>query len=165
MIDEGSSRQVADFAADPNLLNVALTRARCRIVIVGSADASRKHPNHLRELAAHVDNLAATNFDSPLERDLHAALRERCVEAEPGVEVGHYRLDLAVRRGDAMVDIECDGAPFHAEDERDAERDRALRELGWAVVRFSGRRIKYRLDECVREVVDLLVSDSSPNRH
>ena len=27
-----------------------------------------------------------------------------------------------------MVDIECDGAPFHRDDERDAERDRALRD-------------------------------------
>ncbi len=163
VIDEGSSRQVADFAADPNLLNVALTRARCRIVIVGSMDASRKHPNPLRKLAAHVDDLAATNFDSPLERDLHAALRERGIEAAPGVQVGRYRLDLVVQRGDAMVDIECDGAPFHGEDERDAERDRALRASGWTVVRFSGRRIKHRLEECVREVVRLL-ADSSPSR-
>ena len=66
VIDERSSRQVAGFAADPNLLNVALTRARCRIVIVGCAEASRKHPNHLRELVTHVDNLAATDFESPL---------------------------------------------------------------------------------------------------
>ena len=156
VIDERSSRQVAGFAADPNLLNVALTRARCRIVIVGSAEASRKHPNHLRELATHVDNLAATDFESPLERDIHAALRDQGIEAEPGVVVGRYRLDLVVRRGDAMVDIECDGAPFHSDDERDAERDRALREMGWAVVRFSGRRIKHRLDECVHEIVGLL---------
>ena len=165
VIDERSSRQVAGFASDPNLLNVALTRARCRIVIVGSAEASRKHPNHLRALVTHVDNLAATNFDSPLERDVHEALREQCIEAEPGVVVDRYRLDLAVRRGAAMVDIECDGAPFHGDDERDAERDRALREMGWAVVRFSGRRIKHRLDECVREVIDLLAPDSSPKRH
>ncbi len=156
VIDEWSSRQVAGFAADPNLLNVALTRARCRIVIVGGEAACRKHPNHLADLAEHVAKLAATPFDSPLERDLHAALRDRGIEAEPGVEVGRYRLDLAIRRGDAMVDVECDGAPFHDEDERDAERDRALREIGWTVVRFSGRRIDQRLDECVREVVDLL---------
>ena len=159
VIDEGSSRQVADFAADPNLLNVALTRARCRIVIVGGKAACRKHPNHLRALAAHVAELAETAFDSPLERDLHAALRDRGIDAEPGLQVGRYRLDLAIRRGDALVDVECDGAPFHGEDERDAERDRALREMCWTVVRFSGRRIEHRLDECVREVVDLLVPD------
>ena len=162
VIDEGSSRHVADFAADPNLLNVALTRARCRIVIVGSATACRNHPNHLRELAAHVDQLAATSFDSPLERDLHAALRERGIEAEPGVKVDRYRLDLAVRREGTMVDIECDGAPFHGEEERDAERDRALRGRGWTVVRFSGRRIMHRLDECVREVESLLVPGFIP---
>ena len=50
------------------------------------------------------------------------------------------------------MDIECDGAPFH----RDDERDRALRERGWTVVRFSGRRIMHRLDECVGEVRELL---------
>ncbi len=99
-IDERSSRQVADFAADPNLLNVALTRARCRIVVVGSGGACRKHANHLRELAAHVAKLAATAFDSPLERDLHGALRAQGIDAEPGLEVGRYRLDLAVRRTD-----------------------------------------------------------------
>ena len=59
------------------------------------------------------------------------------------------------------MDIECDGAPFHGDDGRDAERDRALREMGWSVVRFSGRRIRHRLDDCVREVVDLLASDSA----
>ena len=157
VIDEASSSQVANFAADPNLLNVALTRARCRIVIVGNPVACRKHPNHLRELVAHVDKLGETAFDSPLERRLHDALRERGIEAEPGVKVGPYRLDLAVRSGGRMVDIECDGAPFHDDHERDAERDRALQELDWVVVRFSGRRILHRLDGCVREVVDLLV--------
>ena len=77
------------------------------------------------------------------------------------MKVGPFRLDLAVRRGNAMVDIECDGAPFHDDQERDAVRDKALRELGWAVVRFSGRRIMHRLDECVLEVVDLLVPGRS----
>ena len=156
VIDESSNRPTADFAADPNLLNVALTRARCRVVVVGSEAACRKYPNQLKELAAHVAALAETEFDSPLERDLHAALRERGIEVDPGVEVGPYRLDLAVRRGDAMLDIECDGAPFHNDEERDALRDRVLQDMGWTVVRFSGRRIKHRIDECVREVVDLL---------
>ena len=159
VIDQGSRRQVADFAADPNLLNVALTRARCRIVIVGSQAACRNHPNQLRALAKHVARLAETSFDSPLERDLHAALREQGIEAEPGVRVRSYRLDLAVRTREIKLDIECDGAPFHSNDGRDAERDRALRAIGWSVVRFSGRRITYRLDDCVREVADLLAGD------
>ncbi len=159
VIDERSSRQVADFAADPNLLNVALTRARCRLVIVGSMDASRKHPNHLSKLVEHVSSLAATDFESPLERDMHAALRERGIEAQSGVTIGRYRLDLAVRQGGAMVDIECDGAPFHVDHERDAERDRKLREMGWTIVRFSGRRIKHRLEECIGDVIDVLPQD------
>lgn len=160
VIDEWSSRQVAGFAADPNLLNVALTRARCRFVIIGDEAACRKHPNHLADLAVHVAKLAETPFDSPLERNLHVALREQGVQADPGVQVGPYRLDLAIRHGGAMVDVECDGAPFHGDDERDAERDRALRGLGWTVVRFGGRRIEHRLDECVQDVIGLLGKDS-----
>ena len=72
--------------------------------------------------------------------------------------VGRYRLDLAIRAGDALVNVECDGAPFHMEQEQDAERDRALQEKGWTVIRFSGRRIEHRLDDCVREVVDLVAA-------
>ena len=100
VIDEGSSRQVANFAADPNLPNVALTRARCRVVIVGGAAACRKHPNHLSELAEHVAGLAATAFDSPLEREIHQALLQTGIEAAPGVEVGPYRTVSELPRQD-----------------------------------------------------------------
>lgn len=164
VIDDGASRQLADFAGDPNLLNVALTRARCRVVIVGAKAACERHPNQLQALATHVADLGETAFDSPLERDLHAALRERGVDAEPGVEVGRYRLDLAIRRGDGGVDVECDGAPFHTDDERDAERDRVLRRKGWTVVRFSGRRIEHRVHECVDEVLGQLTDSRSSRK-
>ena len=39
--------------------------------------------------------------------------------------------------------------------------EQVARELGWTVVRFSGRRIAHRLDECVGEVIDLLIPASA----
>ena len=83
------------------------------------------------------------------------ALREAGIEAEAGLEVGRYRLDLAIRQGEAKVDVECDGAPFHGDDERDAERDRRLGR--WAGRRSvsAGAASSSVLMFCVREVADL----------
>ena len=108
------------FAADPNLINVALTRARRRLVIVGDMDACLAHPTVLKELASYVARLEASGFDSPLELDLHEALLERGIAPETGVVVGRHRLDLAVSHDNIRLDIECDGAriPYAARERR-----------------------------------------------
>ena len=150
-----TDRQAA-FAADPNLVNVALTRARRRLVIVGNMDACLRHRNVLSDLAAYVSRLEAGAFDSPLELALHEALQERGVAAETGVVVAGHRLDLAVTQGDSLLDIECDGAAFHIDRNQDEARDRAIVAEGWKVMRFSGRRLGTDLNGCVDEVLAAL---------
>ena len=150
-----TDRQAA-FAADPNLVNVALTRARRRLVIVGNMDACLRHRNVLSDLAAYVSRLEAGAFDSPLELALYEALQERGVAAETGVVVAGHRLDLAVTRGDILLDVECDGAAFHVERDRDEARDQAIVAEGWRVMRFSGRRLGHDLTGCVDQVLAAL---------
>ncbi|WP_420445273.1 AAA domain-containing protein [Candidatus Poriferisodalis sp.] len=150
-----TDRQAA-FAADPNLVNVALTRARRRLVIVGNMDACLRHRNVLSDLASYVSRLEAGAFDSPLELALHEALLEHGLSAETGVIVAGHRLDLAVVQGDHRLDIECDGAAFHIDRDRDAARDRVIEAQGWKVMRFSGRRLGTDLNGCVDEVLAAL---------
>ncbi len=47
------------------------------------------------------------------------------------------------------MDVECDGAPFHVDQERDRVRDRAA---GWEVLRFSGREISRDASLCAGRV-------------
>lgn len=143
-----SKGQVA-FANDPNLVNVALTRARHRLRVVGNRSACLRYPNMpIGDFATYVARLEASAFDSPLELQLHEALLARGVNAIPGHRVGQYRLDLAVDPNGTKLDIECDGAPFHTNDTRDAARDEELRRFGWTVLRFSGRELSRNVDEC-----------------
>ena len=153
VVGPSMSKWQANFAADDNLVNVALTRARRRLVIVGNMDACLKHQNVLTDLANYVCRLEAGAFDSPLEQMLHEALLERGVAAETGVVVAGHRLDLAIVESSPPVDIECDGAAFHTDRNLDSARDRAIEAEGWKVIRFSGRRLCNDLGGCVEEVL------------
>ena len=150
-----TERQAA-WPADANLVNVALTRARRRLVIVGNMEACLSHRNLLADLARYVSRLEAGAFDSPLELALHEALLGRGVSAQTGVVVAGHRLDLAVQRDGHRLDIECDGAAFHTDSQADASRDRAIEAQGWAVLRFSGRRLSTDLSGCVDDVLAAL---------
>ena len=154
VIDRSMAAYQVRFASDPNLINVTITRARRRLIIVGDPDACLAHDNALKELATYSLNLAATVFDSPLELNLYLALQEKGIEAKTGVVVGKHRLDLAIEHGDIRLDVECDGAAFHTDYEQDISRDRALESEGWIVMRFSGRTISRDLDACVKEIAD-----------
>ena len=143
------------FANDANLVNVAVTRARQRLIIVGDRQACLNAGGVLGQLARYTVDLEDGRFESPLERRLYEALCKAGIETAPGLRVGPYRLDLAYRWGNTKLDIECDGASFHRDTRSDGIRDTHLREKGWMVVRFPGRRIANDLESCVAEVLAL----------
>jgi very-short-patch-repair endonuclease len=140
------------FASDSNLLNVALTRARRTLTIVGNRKSCQSTGGLLASLADYVTSLGDSVFDSPLELQLHDALLDSGIESLPGHQVGGYRCDLAIMSGNKLIDIECDGQAFHLDVARDEARDAALKAMGWDVIRFSGRDISRNTAQCVRRV-------------
>ena len=154
VVDRSMRKSQVRFAANPNLINVALTRARRRLIIVGDMEVCLEYETELRELARYVARLEAGGFDSPLELDLFEALLERGVAARAGVIVGRHRLDLAVEQNGIHLDVECDGAAFHLDREKDAVRDREIEAEGWEVVRFSGRRLSRDMAGCVETIME-----------
>jgi len=144
------------FASDPNLLNVALTRARRSLTITGNLRTCQQTRGLLSDLANYVTSLSDSVFDSPLELQLHDALLAAGVDSTPRHQVAGHRCDLAVVRGNKLIDIECDGRAFHSDNARDQDRDDALKAMGWSVIRFSGREISRDTNQCVRRVLDAL---------
>lgn len=141
------------FAADPNLINVALTRARRHLIVVGNRGACLLGGTVLAQFATYVSRLEASSFDSPLELDLYEELLRRGVAAQPGWLVAGYRLDLAIEQGRTRLDIECDGAAFHQIPAADRERDAAIELQGWQVIRLSGRELSRDIRACAERVL------------
>ncbi len=156
VVSHGMPELSARFAADPNLVNVALTRAARQLVIVGNQEACLGRPGPLQDLADYVIRLESQGYDSPIERTLSEALRTRGIRAVPGQVVGRHRLDLAIEQGQHRLDVECDGFAFHQDSKRDDMRDQNLAAAGWTVLRFSGRQIQRDPQQCAQKVVDRL---------
>ncbi|MFQ5663398.1 MAG: AAA domain-containing protein, partial [Terriglobia bacterium] len=143
-----------------NLFNVAITRARAGLHVVGDRDACVKAGvSHLKAFTEYVAALEkATHlqppspiggeFQSPWEKHFWEMLKRAGVDTVPQYPVNQYKLDLAAIRDHIQLDIEVDGEAWHRDiDGRrcwsDLIRDERLHALGWEVERFWVYEIKY----------------------
>jgi hypothetical protein len=78
---------------------------------------------------------------TPIEDALWEHVRACDAVLYPQFPVGRFFVDFA--NPVAKVAIECDGAAYHQDIEKDAMRDAQLQALGWTVYRLRGR-------DCVR---------------
>ena len=159
---EGTARWVEQ---QRNLLNVAVSRARSALVVIGdeTAPARFRVPTlaalHAAATGAGVDTATADDagaIHSESERRLHAALVRAGlpVVAKP-VEEG-YELDFVLVDGAVRLDIECDGTQHVDQRGRrrrqDLARDAVLRRAGWEVLRLPAWRCLSYPDEAAHEV-------------
>jgi len=142
-------------------LNVAITRARYNVKLVGSIqptdiDTERTKGDGPKLLRLYIDfaingakamlgeiiDNKAISFDSPFEKAIYDFLRGRGYEIATQVGCSGYRIDLAVRHpkynGRFAIGIECDGAAYHSARtarERDRLRQAVLEDMGWKIYR------------------------------
>jgi very-short-patch-repair endonuclease len=139
-------------------LNVAITRARYRLMLVSSFDdrdmessrSARRGVELLRQYLAYARGKGrATDLKSsaaqlgPFEADVYDALSAKGLKLVPQWGSGRFRIDFAVHHP-ALPDkfvmaIECDGANYKAAEsarDRDRLRARMLKELGWQYYRI-----------------------------
>jgi very-short-patch-repair endonuclease len=82
---------------------------------------------------------------TPIEAWLWGDIREANAVMYPQWPVGGFFVDFA--NPVAKVAIECDGAAYHTDKEKDAARDASLERLGWAVYRITGGGCRTDSDE------------------
>lgn len=141
-------------------LNVAITRARERVILVSSIRASdidlnRARSAGVRHLHRYLDyaergeqalQLApygdGSEFESPLEEDVAAEITRLGFQVVPQVGCSGYRIDIGVvdpgRPGRFLLGVECDGARYHSSHtarDRDRLRQQVLESLGWRIHR------------------------------
>ncbi len=73
---------------------------------------------------------------TPIERWMWEEIRNNRMVMYPQYPVLGFFLDFANPK--AKVAIECDGAAYHTDWQKDQARDKALNAAGWVVFRFTG---------------------------
>lgn len=167
-------------AGQANLFNVAVTRARAALIVVGDSDSKElnKVP-HIQAFVDYVNQLGKSTGEKfshskmdfgpkfPIERKdefvseyevkLYEALYQVGIQTTPQLSVDQYRLDLALIDGVRKLDIEVDGELYHRHwsgenVRRDMLRSQRLIELGWDVQRFWVYQVRDDIDSCISRV-------------
>ena len=141
-------------------LNVAITRAREKVVIVSSIkatdiDLKKTNVPGVRHLWRYLDygergrksldlEIAwGGEHESPFEEDVAREIRNLGYEVIPQVGCSGYRIDIGViepaKPGYFLLGVECDGATYHSSytaRDRDRLRQQVLEKLGWRIHRI-----------------------------
>ena len=163
-----------------NLFNVAITRARGALVVIGDFNSCLKsNVSYMKSFANYVKDLKyeetldeeklikdygpvypkVTNPEqvSDWEIYFYKILYQNKIKTIPQYNVDQYRLDLALLYKGKKLDIEIDGERYHRAWDgelclRDQIRNLRLFELGWDVKRFWVYEIRDNLDECIKKI-------------
>ena len=158
-----------------NLLNVAVSRAKQSLIVIGHPDIDKLGSPTLSSLRTYLHEIVAekeddiafvANFrtDSRSEELLLAAMQLQGLSPYAKLNVEGYELDFALLENGIKLNVEVDGD--HHLDVRgrqrrqDVTRDRVLSNLGWKVMRISAWRCYEEIDSVIDEIRnerDLLV--------
>lgn len=162
-----------------NLLNVAVSRAKQALIVIGhpcigdlGSPTLSSLRTYLREIVSEkeddVELIANFRTDSKAEELLLAAMQLRNLSPYAKLNVEGYELDFALLENGIKLNVEVDGD--HHLDVRgrqrrqDVTRDRVLSNLGWNVLRISAWRCYEEIDSVIDEIRnerDSLVQESS----
>ena len=159
MVAEANGRVSAQTAEQyRRRFNVALSRARDRMILVRSIDESRLNNNDLKaKVIQHFRDPmpAAASSDAELiklcqsgfESEIFSRLSKLGYNVRPQVGSLGYKIDLVVEGSNGRrLAIECDGDKYHGPEKwaDDMRRQRILERVGWIFWRVFGST--YSLD-------------------
>ncbi len=163
------------YNANPQILNVALSRAKYLLYIVGdkafcdSGDGIlKKISNTYSEIKKHEnveEQYFSGKFDSPTELLLYQYLQNIDFESLgykliPKYIAKRYTLDFALM-GEKKIDIECDGFGNHNIIDglpviEDVERDKYLMDEGWQILRLPNHHVITRQKYVKDKIMDMI---------
>jgi very-short-patch-repair endonuclease len=163
-----------------NLFNVAITRARAMLVVVGDHNAVlHSGVSYMEKFAQHVAEIrkkkegqhVIDNFDfgpeyptvkhpervSDWEHVFYKALHQAGIRAIPQYQEEMYTLDFALIDGGRKLNIEIDGEHYHKDWTgelcyRDQMRNQRMFELGWDVKRFWVYEVRDDMEGCISKI-------------
>lgn len=165
---------------NPNLFNVAITRARTLLLVVGDlASCKESSVEYLKKFAEYTQEqierapiqpvydfesltdeypiVADMTIVSDWEKILYKAMYNRGIRAIPQYSIDKYILDFALFDGERKLNIEVDGERYHRSWDgelcrRDQLRNLRMYELGWDVMRFWVYEIRDDMESVLKRL-------------
>lgn len=190
VVSEGISDTALGFLrGNRNLFNVAITRARAALVVVGDQQAAlncrvdylSRFAAYVRDIEKHAEIRVVPTQDfgpeyppvshpervSGWERLFYRWLYVNDLRPIPQYDEEQYTLDFALFDGDRKLNIEIDGERYHRNWDgelcrRDLIRNQRLIELGWDVKRFWVYQIRDDIENCVKAVLEWAALGETP---
>ncbi len=175
----------------PQILNVALSRAKYLLYIVGDKSFAKNHSCSykdkciLKKLVHNYDEMKkeenyekvifGKKLDSPVEQYLFEKMQDIDFEnygyrLVPKFVFKRYTLDFALIpniKNKARINIECDGKQHQVIEGvpilEDIERDNFLEEHGWTILRFQNFNIRENTEEVLKKIVESMKSQNYIN--
>lgn len=144
----------------PNLVNVALTRAREALFVVADFDYCMQQEGILKNLAIYCKEVQLLRDTSPAELELFSWLTLEGLTPAVHPRVGDHEVDFELRAASGVrVAIEVDGAEHHEGHEaRDNAIDAYLEGRGYRVLRVPARAVFETPNEVVHRVREMLAA-------
>ena len=149
---------------EANIFNVAASRARSLLLIVGNKSwAQQCNISHISALTRDWRTYYEPKvtqwapYESKYEQILGERLKQEGLDIIPQFRVSTRRLDFALFKGSAKLDIEVDSDTYHRGEDgyrkiEDTWRDEQLIRLGWKPLRIWTYEIDHNLDKCVQDI-------------
>ena len=159
-----------------NLFNVAITRARAQLIVVGDiAASSSSKVDYLSRFAKYYTSLeegiqkeksisyedigpnypkvANPGIVSSWERHFYEKAYEKGIKLIPQYQIEKYTVDFLLLSGDKNLVIEIDGERYHKNwngelCKKDQLRNQRLFELGYDVIRFWVYQVRDDIENC-----------------
>lgn len=125
-----------------NLINVAITRAREALYVIGDLDYCMRQKGILRKLALYCKDIQLLRDTSPAELELFSWMVVKGWEPKVHPVVGDIELDFRLKTQSGIsLYIEVDGKDHENMQEHDEGRDAFIKGQGAEVMRFTAREV------------------------
>lgn len=167
-VADNSFTQSLTFLQKPNLFNVAITRARKKLICFLSKDPKSLPEGLLRDYIEYIQNYinksnSTNKFDenvykNSFEKEVAKTLRAEGLNVTAGVEVAGFSTDLTVEDDDGhSVLVEIDGVEDNIKTYNTNMKKHAILErCGLKIVRVTYREWHYSPNACVDRIKSAL---------
>ena len=136
----------------PNLINVAVSRAREAFYMVGHFQHCRKQKGILGKLARYCETVELLRKASLAELELFGWMSMEGWSPNVHQQVGDIEVDFVLRDGATRIAVEVDGGQHRTSKEQDAARNAYLVARGYDVRRFSARSVFETPAQVIHEI-------------